>query len=267
MPKIDKPWKDAIIEVLRRVGTSMHYTEIANEIIKSGQRKNVGATPPSTVNVVIHDSIKIEGSASPFVKVGRGEFLLRERASESFAQTSEGGETATEEEKKETGGIIQALGMFWRRDWVDWSSKPKLLGQQQEGADSVNFADQIGVYLLHDGREVMYVGRATEKRLSTRLWDHTRDRLNGRWDRFSWFGLLAVTSDGKLGTAQLNGLTTDAIITTMEALLIEGLEPRQNRKRGDALTTIEYLQVQDPEITKKATKKLLEDVLKQASLS
>ena len=34
----------------------------------------------------------------------------------------------------------------------------------------------------------------------------------------------------------------------MEAVLIEGLEPRQNRKRGDDFQAIEFLQVEDPKL-------------------
>jgi hypothetical protein len=96
------------------------------------------------------------------VKVARGVFILKDKTTR-VTDESEGAATATEKEKEETGGIIKAFGMFWRRDWVDWVTKPRLMGQQQEGADSVNFSDQVGVYLLHDGREVMYVGRTTEK--------------------------------------------------------------------------------------------------------
>jgi hypothetical protein len=260
MAKLNKPWRDAIIEVLQAAGKVMHYTEIADEIIKRQLRKDVGATPASTVNVIIHESIKNEKEDSPFVKVARGEFVLKQKTSQ-MTETSEGAATATEEEKEETGGIIKAFGMFWRRDWVDWMTKPRIMGQQQEGADSVNFADQVGVYLLHDGREVMYVGRTTEKRLASRLSEHTRDRLNGRWDRFSWFGLLGVTGEGKLTPESFNSLTTEDVIVTFEALLIEGLEPRQNRKRGDAFRAVEYLQVQDPEIIKKMKKKVLEEAM------
>jgi hypothetical protein len=36
----------------------------------------------------------------------------------------------------------------------------------------------------------------------------------------------------------------------MEALLIEALEPPQNRKKGDEFRAIEYLQVEDPAINK-----------------
>ena len=197
-------------------------------------------------NVVIHDSIKKEGVGSPFVKVGTGEFMLKStfpqvHKAPSDQTTAAAKEEAAAEETAETGGIIKAFGMFWRRDWVDWTTKPALLGQQQEGADPVNFAEQSGVYLLHNGREVIYVGRLTEKRLATRLSEHTRDRLNGRWDRFSWFGLLKVTAEGKLVQEDIGSITREDIIVTLEALLVEGLEPRQNRKRGDAFRAVEYL--------------------------
>jgi hypothetical protein len=165
------------------------------------------------------------------------------------------------EEAAETGGIIKAFGMFWRRESVYWTSRPKLMGVQQEGAKPVDFAAQKGVYLLHDGREVIYVGRMTEMRLAARLFEHTKDRLNGRWDRFSWFGLLDVTDGGELADRSFSKLTADDVIITMEALLVEGLEPRQNRKRGDAFRAVEYLQHLDPELAKKAKKKLAEEML------
>ena len=38
-------------------------------------------------------------------------------------------------------------------------------------------------------------------------------------------------------------LSAESLIGTMEALLIEGLEPRQNRKREAGFNAIEYLQV------------------------
>jgi hypothetical protein len=38
------------------------------------------------------------------------------------------------------------------------------------------------------------------------------------------------------------------VIATMEGVLIEGLNPRQNRKRGDDFQAIEFLQVEDPKL-------------------
>jgi hypothetical protein len=43
------------------------------------------------------------------------------------------------------------------------------------------------------------------------------------------------------------GLNVDVVVATMEAVLIEGLEPRQNRKRGDDFQAVEFLQFEDPE--------------------
>ncbi|MGR0481220.1 MAG: GIY-YIG nuclease family protein [Candidatus Electronema sp. V4] len=95
--------------------------------------------------------------------------------------------------------IITSFGMFWRRESIEWTVKPKLLGMQQIGATPVDFCKQLGIYLLYDGREVIYVGRSTDRPLGKRLYEHTIDRLSTRWDRFSWFGLLPVADDGQLG--------------------------------------------------------------------
>ena len=131
---------------------------------------------------------------------------------------------------------------------------------QQIGATPVDFNKQLGIYLLYDGREVIYIGRTTERPLGRRLYEHTSDRMAARWDRFSWFGLLPVSETGTLGSLPT---TYDAakIIPALEAILIEALEPRQNRKRGDDLSAVEYIQREDPEIQKKRVKESLEIAL------
>ena len=110
---------------------------------------------------------------------------------------------------------------------------------------------------MYDGREVIYIGRTTDRPLGRRLYEHTSDRLAARWNRFSWFGLLPVS---ELGTLGLLPLTYDAAktIPALEAILIEALEPRQNRKRGDDLSAVEYIQKEDPAIQKKKVKESLE---------
>lgn len=131
---------------------------------------------------------------------------------------------------------------------------------QQIGATPVDFTKQLGVYLLYDGREVIYVGRTTDRPLGRRLYEHTVDRMSARWNRFSWFGFLPVSDSGTLG--KLPG-TFDAtkMIPALEAILIEALEPRQNRKRGDDLAAVEFLQKEDPTIKKKMVKDALETAL------
>jgi hypothetical protein len=164
---------------------------------------------------------------------------------------------AQEGEEEEQYEIISSFGMFWRRDAVEWISNPKLLGMQQIGAEPVNFNKQIGIYLLYDGREVIYVGRATDRPLGKRLYEHTPDRFSSRWDRFSWFGLLPVSEDGALGKMP-DSYKSANIVPAVEAIMIEALEPRQNRKRGDDLSAVEYIQKEDPEIQKKRIRQSLE---------
>jgi hypothetical protein len=154
-------------------------------------------------------------------------------------------------EEAESTGLINAFGMYWNRDNVFWSSyKPHILGKQQQGSINVDFYDQNGVYLLHDPRTVVYVGRTREQPLGLRLRQHTVDRLNGRWNRFTCFGVYPVTESGELNKAAGSQYTLEMLIATMEALLIEGLEPPQNRKRGDDFRAVEFLQVEDPEVQK-----------------
>ena len=140
--------------------------------------------------------------------------------------------------------------MFWRREAIDWVSKPKILGIQQIGAQPVDFYEQVGIYLLYDEREVIYVGRATERPLGKRLCEHIKDRLSTRWNRFSWFGMLPVSDAGVLGSLP-ESYVGAKVIPAVEAILIEALEPRQNRKRGDDLSAVEYIQKEAPEIQRK----------------
>ena len=235
-------WKDAIEQVLEQSGSAMHYTDIAEQIVELGLRTSLGANPAQTVNTVLNNAIREGDRSLAVVKVSRGEFAL-EKSLAGQPVSDEGAE-----EVLEASGVIRALGMYWARDSVDWRTEPKILGQQQTGASSVDFGPQKGVYLLHDGREVIYVGRATDQTLGKRLYDHTKDRLGYRWDRFSWFGLRSVDADaGHLGD-EPEVLTVPGVIAALEAVMIEGLEPRQNRRRGDDLAAVEYIQVMDPDL-------------------
>ncbi|HRF45957.1 MAG TPA: hypothetical protein PLD30_17290, partial [Candidatus Competibacteraceae bacterium] len=93
-----------------------------------------------------------------------------------------------------------------------------------------------------------------------RLYEHTIDRMSARWDRFSWFGLLPVSDKGGIGSLPETYVAAK-LIPALEAILIEALEPRQNRKRGDDLAAVEYLQKVDPEIEKKKVKATLDAAL------
>ncbi|MEI8329497.1 MAG: winged helix-turn-helix domain-containing protein [Chlamydiia bacterium] len=272
-PKNNLTWREAIIEVLKTSGKPMRYPDIAAEILGRGLKTDVGATPAHSVGANIYTSIKSEKSNSPFEKTGKGEFKLKTESGNSSIQVPDpvnekNLEKDEAEELEKDAGIIRAIGMFWRRDLVDWKNNPKILGRwlpeanQASPADPVNFCNQRGVYILHDGNEIVYVGRAGPGLLGTRLFAHTYDRLNGRWNRFSWFGLLPVKADGQLEEWESGTFTQIDIIITMEALLIEGLEPKQNRKRGEAdFKEIEYIQIEDPNLKKKKKAELLAELI------
>ena len=260
MPK-ELTWKKAIDKILASSQTPLHYKEITEQIISEGLRTTVGATPAATVNARIAGSIRHDGESSPYVRVSKGTFSLKNRtAAESVVLKKLTPEVIESEDEEEQYEIISSFGMFWRKDAIEWMATPKLLGMQQIGATPVDFCKQLGIYLLYDGREVIYVGRTTDRPLGRRLYEHTIDRMSARWDRFSWFGLLPVSDAGSLGS--LPGQYDAAkLIPALEAILIEALEPRQNRKRGDDLAAVEYIQRVDPEIEKKKAKAMLDAAL------
>lgn len=259
-------WKDAIVRVLTEEGAALHYADISDRILDQGLRTTIGATPAATVNVTLTESMHKEGAQSPFVRVERGVYMLKALAATSSQVTgSATSSNATPDTSDvDEAKLVHAFGMYWERAFVQWVGSPQLLGRQQVKAKTVDFSTQRGVYLLYDGREVVYVGRVTERALGVRLYEHTQDPLRSRWNRFSWFGLLSVTQDGQLREVPYV-TTTELLAATLEALLVEGLEPPQNRRRGDGFTAVEYLQVEDPAIEQQRFKDML--AIMQSKLS
>lgn len=233
----------------------MHYKEIADIIVDKKLRTKIGATPAATVSAQLALAINSDGDSCPFQKVGRGLYIWKKHAENITSPKPSG--TDDEEIEEQQYKIISSFGMYWRRDQIDWARTPKILGKQQIEAKAVDFTNQIGIYLLYDGREVVYVGRTTERPLGRRLFEHTLDRLSSRWDRFSWFGILPVSDTGDLGNPE-GSFQVSKLLPALEAILIEALEPRQNRKRGDDLAAVEYIQAIDPKIQEKLVRETME---------
>ena len=256
-------WGQAIQEVLGESPEPMHYADITDWIVKDGLRQNLGATPAATVIATLATSIKHKGKKSPFVRVSKGTYDLAKRSAVAPSAITVEGSGIVGAGAEEQYAIVAAFGMFWRREAVDWVRTPKLLGMQQIGATPVDFNGQRGVYLLYDGREVIYVGRTTDRALGTRLCEHTIDRMSARWDRFSWFGLLPISDTGALGQMPA-AFDAAKLAPALEAILVEALEPRQNRKRGDDLAAVEYVQMEDPEIEKRRARAVIDRALNKA---
>ena len=253
---MEKSWKEAIKKVLAESETPLHYTEISEQILSRGYYGTDGATPAATVSGLITTSIKHDGEKSPFMRAGKGVFSLKNSPADAIIPAStpictpnEIGSFA-ELNVEANDSIIHSFGMYWQRDLVVWRNDPKMYGKQQALAKSVDFGKQKGIYILYDHHTVVYIGRIIDRPLGKRLFEHTVDRLGSRWNRFSWFGLLDVTQEGNLRETVLN-TSLACLVATLEALLIETLEPPQNRKRGDDFSAIEYIQDVDPELKEK----------------
>jgi hypothetical protein len=257
-------WKEAIVKVLEEEKKALHYTEIAELIAERGYRKSLGATPQDTVSANLTTDINSNKEKSIFAKVDRGMFILRKFLNEKSQLLIEEFElkvVPSTRPTKQKSKIINAYGIYWNRAQVHWKSIPDLLGIQQIGAKEVNFKDQIGIYLLHDSRETIYVGQAIDQTLGQRLRNHTMDRLGGRWDRFSWFGFYPVNESGKLNTEiTLEDITIQNLGDILEAILIESIEPRQNRKQGNLFLGLEFLQQEAPEIKKKLKEQIIKEL-------
>lgn len=261
---MEKSWKEAIKKVLAESETPLHYTEISELVLSRGYYETSGAKPSDMVHSCISVSIRNDGENSPFVKVSKGIFALKNPPA-TIALTST---PITKQAKLESlaeldvelsDSIIHSFGMYWQRDLVVWRNDPKMYGKQQAASKPVDFGKQKGIYILYDHHTVVYVGRSIDRPLGKRLYEHTVDRLGSRWNRFSWFGLLDVTQDGNLRETALN-TSLASLVSTLEALLIEALEPPQNRKRGDDFSAIEYIQDIDPELKEKEIQNTLRSI-------
>lgn len=242
-------WPKAIEAVLEASGEPLHVQEITDRILEQGLKRHGGATPARAVSAVITTDVKRGEPNSLFERVRPGVYRLRGARPAPVPPDSD-----------EPLPLVTSFGLYWDRTAVDWQYRPHIYGEYQTTGSPqsdltrVDFGAQHGIYLLHDIREVIYVGRTTTGDLGKRLSDHTRGRLQGRWTRFSWFGFRPVQDDGTLGD-RLTELPPDfgieKLIGAFEAILIEALEPRQNKKTGDNFSGIEYRQVVDPEVRKK----------------
>lgn len=254
-------WKEACIKVLSESDGAMHYTDISEKILKEKYRKNVGATPASSCNVVMSASIRDDGDKSQFIRTGKGFFSLNPMVVKGTKKTNKSKKNG---EAEDSDILIQASGLFWQRDFVQWKTYPKLLGKQFSGSDMIDFAKQNGIYILYDNHTPIYVGRA-DVHMGKRVSDHTRDKFSGRWNRFSWFGLLEVCDSGVLSESKKNNYTQEKFISTVEAILIETLEPPRNMRIGDYFRACEYLQVKDPALEKTTHAKIFKEWFEKMS--
>ena len=229
----------------------MHYGEISDRILSRGYYETYSAIPAATVNAQLAASIRNDGNKSPFLRVGRGVFALNNSPVKAVALALVPTprqikfQPCIEMEEDSSGSIIKAFGMFWQRDLVVWENGPKLYGKHQASQTPIDFGAQSGIYILYDHQAVVHIGSSIDCQMGKRLYEHTRDRLGSRWNRFSWFGLHDVTQEGNLCEINLQDeirISIDTFSATIEALSIAVLDPALNRILGNDFPGVEYIQ-------------------------
>ena len=233
-------WSDAIRRILTEAGKPLHYKEIAHRILEKGLR-TPSATPEATVaanlSTMFKDGIVARGDERGFYQI----------QTESNVPLAPEAIREVEEEARLTS--VAAYGLYWDRDKVNWEpgrgrGNRQLLGSPDDSDQTIDFANQQGIYILYNRLMVMYVGRTTDNLLARLRAHNSADRRAARWDQFSWFGFRKVNENGTLSD-EMENFTVSMLITVLEAVMIEALIPPLNDKGGDLLGTI-YRQVEDP---------------------
>jgi len=245
------PWDQAIAKVLKENKRSMRYDEIADIIVETGMRSadRIGATPATTVNSYLRQKLQ-----EKVVCVRRGEYIWKEYLAEDPTLANAIQDNQSEDENDEMGdALITAYGRFWDRKQFEKNGM-KLYGTsvKTRNADCIDLSNHAGIYLLHKGYEVIYVGQA--KQLIKRLEDHMKDDKRNRWDNFSWFSINALDDRQTPEGTNIKTFEGDALLDTLEALLIETLGPARNKKVGNDFEDKEFEQISETEFLKRERK-------------
>lgn len=143
--------------------------------------------------------------------------------------------------KKVFKGMITHYGLFWSEKDVFWTGNKgangSLLGREREPlgrrgrpakgeqAAEREYRDFVGLYCLYGGGQLLYIGEAglgTNRTLFSRLKEHRRGPMAGRWDHFSWFGREKAEGDAQIKDA----------LGQLEAIVIAIINPGFNRQSG-----------------------------------
>ena len=259
MPSDEMTWQEAVGFILVDSDQPLHYQRITEMIGDRGLRALSGATPSATVRACLFSMVDPGNSSydERIRRVTRGVYEFVSKEDGQQAEEQEVNDVEEEEKTQETIGV-PAFGLHWKKGKVKWKKPGEILGRQMRDADAVNFADQQGVYLLHKDRTVVYVGRTSDG-LFERLYSHNKSRKALRWDRFSWFGFRSVDKNGELNEPR-NDFILKHVVSILEAVLIETLEPPVNGQRGEYMGEL-YVQVPDSEIAQRQSREFLQNLV------
>ena len=240
-------WDEAIFRVLKESKKPMHYRDIASAIVEQQLRPEdkIGSTPAITVNSYLRGE-KLKDKVEPTGK--KGEYALASKNPTSSNAASLAASQLDEDSPEDV--LITAYGRFWDRKLFETNNN-ELYGTNVQTKKSaiVCFSRYSGIYLLHKGYEVVYVGQATE--LAKRIADHANDDKRNRWDNFSWFSITSLKDNEMPEDVVKKNLSHKSLLDTLEALLIETLGPERNKKVGNDFEDKEFEQIQEVEYLKR----------------
>lgn len=234
-------WIDAIIEVLQKSDVAMSSEDLAIIISKSEKITTFKSTPDAAVIAVIEQNAGIfENNIGRTIQLKKTFNYIEWNKTNNITEAEEN-KYIKECIEKKTKKIIRTYGVYWKRDSVDWNGSA-LMGRQLNG-QPVDFGEIRGIYILYDNREPIFVGQAISVGLLNKLKTHTQDRLANRWNRFSWFGIYGVNQSGSIHKVNTFSFAKiNDIADALEAILVEGLEPRQYRDNYAYFNGAEYSQ-------------------------
>jgi hypothetical protein len=149
---------------------------------------------------------------------------------------------------------IKNFGVNWDRKQAEIDG----LWGKRRGENPVYIGDQIGIYTLQRGGDVIYVGKSGTgpgAAITKRLACHTANNKHDKWDTFSWFGFRPIRTTGSFVETPRVHMDTGEVIADIETVLIFLLAPRFNLRAGKYRHMVEYRQC--PSTTVHAYKKTM----------
>ncbi len=91
-------------------------------IISQNLRSELGATPAYTVSAVITSDLKRDQNSSIFARTAPGEYILRKYLNLPETENLNANSQSGTELENQPIGLINAFGMYWRRELVNWNN-------------------------------------------------------------------------------------------------------------------------------------------------
>jgi hypothetical protein len=120
---------------------------------------------------------------------------------------------------------------------LDWELRYAMMGLRGGRGQPVDLRDQVGIYALYKGKELVYIGKSGSgiyPNMIGRIYNHDKYGLKvGKFDRYSWFGFKPVIR-GELQDPRHPSRPAEAI-RDVEALLLhlQVRRPKYNKAPGE----------------------------------